>query len=95
MSREKRNAYMRRYYKEHRESCGRRSIRVGKKVVSLARHNATMVIGRTLGNDEVVHHIDGDVSNDAYDNLMVFSSQGDHLAYHRGEDVLPVSAEII
>ena len=36
-------------------------------------------LGRFLEEKEVVHHIDGDPQNNALDNLMVFSSNGEHL----------------
>lgn len=38
-------------------------------------------LGRYLIPLEVVHHIDGDKKNDDIDNLLLFSSQGEH-AYH-------------
>jgi hypothetical protein len=31
---------------------------------------------------QVVHHIDGDNSNNAPDNLQVFNSQAEHIAHH-------------
>jgi predicted DNA-binding protein YlxM (UPF0122 family) len=32
--------------------------------------------------NQVVHHIDGDTSNNSKENLMVFNSQSEHLEYH-------------
>jgi hypothetical protein len=72
---------------------GHAVIRVDGECVKRSRHNAVFVIGRHLLPGEVVHHVDGDVSNDSYDNLMVFGSQCDHLAYHRGESVNPVGGK--
>ncbi len=44
--------------------------------------NAVSKIGRPLNKGEVVHHIDGDSSNDDPDNLMVFRTKSDHSKYH-------------
>lgn len=43
---------------------------------------AEQLLGRPLKKGEVVHHIDGDKRNNSPDNLMVFSSQAEHAAYH-------------
>jgi hypothetical protein len=40
-------------------------------------------LGRLLEDSEVVHHIDGDSTNDVFDNLMLFESQSEHIKYHR------------
>jgi hypothetical protein len=37
-----------------------------------------------LQPEHVVHHIDGDNRNNDRSNLLVFASQADHLAHHRG-----------
>ncbi len=42
-------------------------------------------IGHLLEVGEVVHHIDGDRKNNHPDNLMLFSSSGDHTRFHRLE----------
>ena len=47
---------------------------------------AEEMLGRPLGKYEVVHHIDGDKRNNNRDNLMIFSSQADHLEWHRKYD---------
>ena len=39
-------------------------------------------IGRLLTREEVVHH-DRDVSDDSIENLILFSSQSEHLKFHR------------
>lgn len=36
-------------------------------------------LGRYLDREEVVHHIDGDIQNNALENLEVFSSNAEHL----------------
>ena len=39
-------------------------------------------IGRDLTPEEVVHHIDGDPSNNALSNLMLFPNNAEHRRYH-------------
>lgn len=57
---------------------------------TFGRHTHRIVmedkIGRKLKKGEVVHHIDGDRRNNHPENLMVFSSQADHLDWHRVND---------
>lgn len=50
------------------------------------RINAEKLIGRPLREGEVVHHIDRDKRNNRLDNLMVFSSQKEHAAWHAKEN---------
>lgn len=38
-------------------------------------------LGRYLTENEVVHHIDGNPSNNALDNLMLFQTNAEHLAF--------------
>jgi hypothetical protein len=45
-------------------------------------------IGRLLRPEEVVHHIDGDPSNNAPENLKLFANTGEHTAYHNKSDTL-------
>jgi hypothetical protein len=40
------------------------------------------LLGRKLSKKEVVHHIDGDKTNNAAENLRLFPTQKDHLSYH-------------
>lgn len=39
------------------------------------------IIGRYLKPEEVIHHIDGDTTNDDPKNLMLFPNQQSHLRY--------------
>lgn len=41
-------------------------------------------IGRPLKDREVVHHIDGNRANNSQDNLLVFASNSEHIAFHHG-----------
>jgi hypothetical protein len=40
------------------------------------------VLGRALRRGEVVHHIDGDKTNNSPENLEVFASNAEHLRHH-------------
>lgn len=44
---------------------------------------AEQSLGRTITPSEVVHHIDGDISNNDPSNLHVFASQSDHIRHHK------------
>lgn len=46
------------------------------------RYVARQLVGRRLKDGEVVHHIDGNKTNNAIENLMVFPSQGAHVRHH-------------
>jgi len=39
-------------------------------------------LGRILASDEVVHHIDGDKTNNEIANLLLLSSQAEHARFH-------------
>ena len=40
-------------------------------------------LGQPLKIGEVVHHIDGDITNNHIDNLILFPNVAAHLAYHK------------
>jgi len=46
------------------------------------RHVAEEVLGRPLAPGEVIHHINGDKRDNRPENIMVFSSQAEHMKYH-------------
>jgi hypothetical protein len=39
-------------------------------------------LGRYLEPDEVIHHIDGNTSNNAIENLRLFTNQAEHSSFH-------------
>jgi len=50
--------------------------------MSDARFEMAKHIGRPLTTDEIVHHIDGNCSNNHIDNLVLFPSHSAHLKWH-------------
>jgi hypothetical protein len=42
-------------------------------------------LGRPLSSEEVVHHIDGDRSNNLIGNLKLYPSGSEHTAYHKSQ----------
>jgi len=84
--RDNRNKYMRGYNRSNGIKYNR--TRIGKVVYPTSRLVAKKyLLGRDFKEGEVVHHIDGVSTNDSPENLLVFASNADHLAYHRGEKV--------
>lgn len=62
-----------------------------------ARSNGTILehrlmaekkLGRLLTKEECVHHIDGNRCNNSFDNLIVFKTNADHIAFHRGNKMI-------
>lgn len=54
----------------------------GRQVLR-ARVVAERTLGRPLGAEEVVHHINRDKTDDRPENLHVFASQSEHMRHHR------------
>lgn len=48
---------------------------------------AEKALGRSL-KGHIVHHIDGDRLYNSLDNLMVFESVGEHVAFHRRQELI-------
>lgn len=70
------NGYVRIYMPEHK-SADSNGLIYEHQVV------AEQKIGRPLNDEEVVHHIDTNRSNNDPDNLLVFASNADHAAFHK------------
>ena len=49
---------------------------------------AEQILGRKLKQKEVVHHKDKDRTNNSLDNLMVFQTEEDHIAFHGGAECI-------
>lgn len=58
--------------------------RSGLKYILEHRYVMERHLGRYLRPKEVVHHIDGNPSNNTLANLQLLSSQGEHSHLHRG-----------
>lgn len=43
-----------------------------------------------LERGQIVHHKDGDQRNNDLSNLMVFATQAQHMAFHRGRKIIPL-----
>ena len=69
------DGYITRYAPEHPNNC--------KGYVLEHRLIMEQHLKRFLTRKEVVHHIDGNNSNNHIDNLMLFPSKGSHQNFHR------------
>ena len=71
------NGYIAYYYPEHPRAlsngCVYEHVLVAEKILN-----------RYLNKGECVHHIDGNKMNNNINNLMIFATNGDHIAYHKG-----------
>lgn len=52
-----------------------------------SRFIAESCIERPLKKEEVVHHLNGDKSDDRPENLYIFPNQSAHYKHHRSEDI--------
>lgn len=52
------------------------------------REVAAQKIGRALTDKECVHHVDEVRSNNTPSNLIIFRSNADHSAFHKGADLI-------
>ena len=70
------------------QSCGRKRIKIAqpREWKTYARYVMEQYLGRELTKEEVTHHIDRDKLNDDIKNLKLFSSNSEHLKYHREDD---------
>lgn len=69
------NGYIRVYMPEH----------INSDINGLIYEHQLMAekkIGRPLKEEEVVHHIDKNKTNNSLDNLLIFASNSDHSAFH-------------
>jgi hypothetical protein len=55
--------------------------------VLLHRYRMELMLGRYLDPKEVVHHIDGDPTNNEEFNLMLFASNGEHITFEHTIDM--------
>jgi hypothetical protein len=65
------------YYESRRKECFTSNKQKRDYVIKMELH-----IGRPLNEDEVVHHIDKDRTNNDISNLYLFKNQLTHEAYH-------------
>lgn len=59
-----------------------KKINVKGKTIYVHRLIAAQVLGRELLPGESVHHLNGDKTDNAINNLAVFSSRGEHQKHH-------------
>lgn len=59
-----------------------KAIKLDGKTIQGHRLKMELHLGRKLTNTEVVHHIDGDKSNNSINNLLLFPTKAAHSKYH-------------
>lgn len=74
------NAYMR-IYRQNRDNYPSKFNPKTGKIEYVHRMVAEGKLGRPLKKGEVVHHIDGDITNNHPDNLRVFASAKEHIQH--------------
>ena len=58
-------------------------VKIKRTVVPIYRYKIECLLGRKLTSNEIVHHIDGDMTNDSVDNLEVMD-RSEHCKEHIG-----------
>lgn len=81
MKRIESNGYYEYYIPEHH-------LASGAGIVYEHQLVAEAMLGRELKDEEVIHHKDRNRKNNAFDNLIVFKTVGDHTAYHNGAKII-------
>lgn len=71
------NGYIAIYFPEHPRAFGNGCVYEHLLV-------AEKILNRNLTKDECVHHIDLNRTNNDVDNLMIFATEKDHIAFHNG-----------
>ena len=59
--------------------------RQGQRIARKTADEMLIQEGKRLGEKNVVHHENGDTSDNRPENLKVFENQSDHMKYHRGD----------
>ena len=67
-----------------------KAIKVNGKKIDLHRHIMQSHLGRQLGFNECVHHIDGNKLNNNLENLVVID-RGSHMKHHIENGDIPMS----
>lgn len=68
---------------EYQETGGRWIIWVNNVRYRRARYIAMKCLGRKLVDNETIHHINEDPSDDRPENLYLFTNQSNHCSHHR------------
>jgi hypothetical protein len=69
-----------------------KAIKINGKKIDEHRLVLEKYLGRKLTNEEIVHHIDGDKSDNSISNLMLFPNKKAHAKFHFRNGDLKISA---
>jgi hypothetical protein len=75
--------YVHIFFPDHPYSCVNHYVREHRLVME-------EFLSRYLTPEEIVHHIDGNKSNNCIENLQLFSTNGEHTAYHNKNPLFAV-----